>query len=250
MQPFYSLDEIKIDLDKGTWLRAVKLYQEGKVGNFETQGPSFTAQVQGTHMYNVSVNHKDFDVGFCDCYLGQREILCKHMIAVAIYSLKQGKPLTEAEQQFVDHFEFVPDSNLDIDDPEQFIILKAQIKSALEYIAPYEGPSRIWFQYQDNLSKGCTKLHLILSRLPINPKTVKFILGLLLRIDRRLSSGGVDDSDGTVGDFIEQVVDALANASSAHPEIIPEFKRLLNRETTFGWEEKLVEIYKKHKSNK
>ncbi len=245
--PLYSLDEIKISIDKNTWFRAVKLYRENRVKNFKTQDFGFTALVQGTYLYTVSVNHKNFDVGYCDCYLGQRDILCKHMIAVAIYSLKQGKSLTKEEEQFTDHFEFALHPNLDINNPEQFLILKSQVRTAFKYIRAYTGPSRIWSQYQDNLAKGCAKLRLVLSNLSLNLKTVHFILNILLRLDKKLSYGGVDDSNGIVGGFIEQVVSALSDISSSHREIIQAFKKLLNQRTNFGWEKQLVNIYNEHK---
>jgi len=57
-----------------------------------------------------------------------------------------------------------------------------------------------------------------------------------------LCTGGVDDSDGTVGGFIEEVVIVLKEYAKLNPSCIKPFTKLLDRETCFGWEEPLLQL--------
>ncbi len=243
--PKYSLEEIKLGIDRGTWERAVRLYKEGAVRSFRKVGRFYQAKVKGTHLYQVIVDSQEFDRGSCDCYLGQRDILCKHMIAVAIYALKGGQPLQPAERKFVEGLTLSQEAN-ELSH-EEMIAVRSEIRQAMRDIRAYTGPSRIWFAYQNRLIRGCRRLSLIFSRLPTNLTTAKLMINVLLRLDRKLSQGGVDDSDGTVGGFISDVVQALAKRAKKQPEIVPAFKPLLNRPTSFGWEEELVKMLARRK---
>lgn len=51
--------------------------------------------------------------------------------------------------------------------------------------------------------------------------------------------GGVDDSDGTVGGFIEEGVKLLVEMAKADPKCKKEFEKLRGEETCFGWEDSL-----------
>ncbi len=62
----------------------------------------------------------------------------------------------------------------------------------------------------------------------------------MLKLDKKLISGGVDDSDGTVGSFIEDVVEVLKQYAQLDPGCIKVFQVLRDRETCFGWEEPLL----------
>jgi len=112
----------------------------------------------------------------------------------------------------------------------------------MRYIKSYTGPSKIWFTYQDSLTEGCNRLAAIVSKLPANRQTAKLLINLLLRLDKKLQTGGVDDSDGTVGGFIEEVVSLLVEFAQKDPECKKEFKALRDRETCFGWEEPLLNL--------
>ena len=107
----------------------------------------------------------------------------------------------------------------------------------------YTGPSKIWFAYQDSLIEGCNRLAAIFSRLPASQQTASLIVETLLRLDRKLTNGGVDDSDGTVGSLIEEAVDLLLEFAKRNPECAKAFVKLENRETCFG-EERLLKVYK------
>lgn len=67
----------------------------------------------------------------------------------------------------------------------------------------------------------------------------------LLRLDKRLCTGGVDDSNGTVGGFMYEVVEMLEEYAKIDPKCIKAFKKLCGQSTCFGWEEPLVKIFDK-----
>ena len=122
--------------------------------------------------------------------------------------------------------------------------LKKLITSATKYIKPYNGSSRIWFSYQSSLSEGCNRLSKIVSELPISEQTAKLLIDILLRLDDKLCRSGVDDSDGTVGGFIEETVQALKEYPKLNPSCVKAFNELKGKETCFGWEESLLKLIK------
>ncbi len=125
---------------------------------------------------------------------------------------------------------------------DDFLELKKAVSNAVKYIKPYEGPSRKWFAYQNALDEGCSMLTEVVSHLPASRQTSKFLVKLLLRLDDKLCRGGVDDSNGTVGGFIESIVELLLVFNTVDPEIKKEFKVLAGKETCFGWEEPLLKL--------
>jgi hypothetical protein len=242
MNPEYNLEKIKFGIDERTWEKAVILYERGKVKNFQDTGFTFTANVYGTQLYDVIVSPKSYGDGNCTCYLGENDTLCKHMIAVAIYALKKGKLLTAEEKTQHNEIKFC--GKIGNMTPDQLNIYKVEISGAIRYIKAYTGPSRIWFAYQDSLSEGCNRLSSIFSLLPASRQTANLIIKTLLRLDRKLTTGGVDDSDGTVGGFIEEAVSLLIEFAKINPECIKEFENLKGKETCFGWEDPLLKLLK------
>ena len=117
----------------------------------------------------------------------------------------------------------------------------------MKYIKPYNGPSRLWFSYQNSLTEGCNRLAKIVSELPVDQQTANILVDLLLRLDKKLTMGGVDDSDGTVGCFIEETVQVLKEYVELDSSCVVPFKKLIGRETCFGWEESLLKIIDKQK---
>ena len=99
MPPTYDLNKIKFATDEGTFRRAVELYERGKVTEVEEAFSDFTAVVRGTQPYRVSVSGRNYKHGHCTCYVGQRETLCKHMVALALYAVLDGKPMTTEDKQ-------------------------------------------------------------------------------------------------------------------------------------------------------
>jgi hypothetical protein len=240
--PNYDLDKIKFSLDEGTWQRAVILYEKHKVTKFESNMHGFSAVVLSSQAYRVRVSARRFDEGDCECYLGQNDELCKHIVAVALYALLGGKPLLEEEKQQNNEFSFSGKTGELA--KNELLNIKTTVKVALRYIKVYDGPSRTWFAYQDSLSEGCNRLAAIVSKLPASLQTAELLVDILLRMDKKLCTGGVDDSDGTIGSCMEEIVKVLEEFSKADPECITAFHKLSGIETCFGWEDPLVAIFK------
>lgn len=236
----YDLEKIKFGIDERTWNKALGLYESGKVKNFQDTEFTFLADVQGTDLYKVMVSKKRHTDGECTCYLGQNDTLCKHMIAVAIYGLKNGQSLTNDEK--IQHNEIAFNGILGEITQDQLDLAKVEISGAMRYIKAYTGPSKTWFAYQDSLTEGCNRLAAIFSTLPASRQTTNLIVKTLLRLDEKLTTGGVDDSDGTVGGFIEEVVKLLIEFAKINPESPKEFELLRGKETCFGWEESLLNL--------
>jgi len=236
--PNYTLDKIKFATDEFTLNKAIALYKTRKVTQVEEGIRSYTAIVLGTKPYKVFIEARRFDYGSCTCYLGENGTLCKHMIALAIYAVKNGEPLTENDKKFNQNP--VCSGKVGNLNDEKLSLTKKLITQALRYIKPYTGPSRTWFAYQNSLSEGCNRLSTIVSEIPIGVQTTKLLVDLLLKLDNKLTTGGVDDSDGTVGNFIEELVKVLLQFVEVDPHCIKSFNAFKNKETSFGWEKPLL----------
>lgn len=237
-QPDYNLDKIKFATDGSTFEKAVSLYESGKVTRVEEGIRSYTAVVIGTKPYRVSVEARRYDYGHCTCYLGANGTLYKHMVALAIYVVQDGKPLSVDDKKLVQN----PTCSNRLGNlfRDQLLTTKQAITAALRYIKLYIGPSRTWFAYQSSLSEGCSRLSATVSDLSVSSQTAELLVDSLLRLDKKLRIGGVDDSDGTVGRFIEEVVEVLQDFAKLDPSCMKAFDKLKNRETCFGWEEPLL----------
>jgi len=240
MIPKYDLEKIKFATDTQTFIKAIDLYERGRVTNFENQFDGYSAVVVGGSPYQVSVSARHYDQGNCECYLGQNDILCKHMVAVAIYAVKNGESLADEDKLQRNQLVFSKRrGSLNKSELSEF---KEASTAALRYIKAYSGPSRIWFSYQNSLEEGRNRLSALFSELPASRQTAKLVVRLLLRLDKKLISGGVDDSDGTVGGFIEETVKILIEFAEADPECVKEFENLKGKETCFGWEDPLLKL--------
>ena len=242
MLPNYDLDKIKFATDGSTFEKAVSLYENGKVTQVEEGIRSYTAVVLGTKPYRVSVEARRYDYGHCTCYLGQNDTLCKHMVALALYVVMAGKPLTDEDKKLVR----IPSCSgrLEKLNKEELTAIKKSITAVMRYVKPYNGPSRIWFAYQDSLQEGCNRLSALVSGLPVCEQTAALLVDMLLRLDRKLTTGGVDDSDGTVGAFIEETVQVLIQYAAFDPVCVRALHKLKNKETCFGWEAPLLALIK------
>jgi len=241
MIPEYDLDKIKFATDEATYNKAVNLYKNVKITQFKKDYNGYFAIVHGTSAYKVFIESNRYGYGECDCYLGQNETLCKHMVAVAIYAVKNGKPLNTKDEELIIQPNF--SGRLGILDKEEFLVVKKQIADSIRYIKPYQGPSRIWFMYQDSLSEGCKRLSKIVSELPVSEQTAKLLVDMLIRLDDKLCGSGVDDSNGTVGSFIEGVVSVLEEYTKFDQKCAKAFSQLQGIETCFDWKESLVKKY-------
>jgi len=238
--PSYDLAKIRYATDPPTYQRAIELYRQSKVIDFTELGDGFRATVIGTQAYRVAVSAKHFDHGNCECYLGRKDVLCKHLIAVAIAAVKSGQPIEESEAEPVS----APNASGRLGElsDEELVRTKQSITAAMRLIKAYSGPSRTWFAYQGSLQEGCNRLSDIVSKLPSSSQTAKLIVDILLRLDRKLMVGGVDDSNGTVGSFIQDVVIVLKQFVYLDPSCKSALYRLTYRPTGFDWEVPLVTL--------
>lgn len=174
MNPSYNLEKIKFGVDALTFEKAVNLYESGKVIDFKEDLGEYSATVIGTHLYNVAVSDRYYDRGDCDCYLGQNNILCKHMVAVAIYAIMRGKKLSKEDKEIIS----TPKCSQKLGElsKEDLASVKKEISSALRYVKGYAGSSRDWFKYQSSLSEGCVRLTKIVSSLPVSKQTAKILI--------------------------------------------------------------------------
>lgn len=81
--------------------KAFKLYEDGKVTQVKEGIRSYGGTVLGTQPYQVSLEARRYDCADCTCYLGQNDEFCKHMVALAIYVVKNGEPLTEEDKKSI-----------------------------------------------------------------------------------------------------------------------------------------------------
>lgn len=240
MPPTYNLEKIKFATDTPTWQRAVDLYEKNKVTDFTADHGGYYAIVLGGSPYHVVVSDRSYNQGNCDCYLGQRDELCKHMVAVAIKAVLGGRLLTAQEKQ--QQNELSCSGRKGVLDKEELANVKKSITSALRYIKPYVGSSRTWFANQNSLEEGCNRLAAIFSKLPISKQTAELVIKSLLRIEKKFNSG-IDDSNGIVGGFMMEVVEMLKEYVKLAPECLDVFSLLCNQSTCFGWESQLVRMY-------
>jgi len=105
MHTTYDLNKIKFATDEATFKRAVGLYESGKVTEVEQLGGYYSAVLLGTEPYRVSVSARNYKHGHCTCYLGEKDTLCKHMVALALYAVMEGKPLSDKDKQLSHHAE-------------------------------------------------------------------------------------------------------------------------------------------------
>ena len=236
----YNLDKIKFATDEATFTRAAGLYESGKVTEVETLGGYYSAVIHGTEPYRVSVSVRNFKQGHCTCYLGQKDTLCKHMLALALYAVMDGKPLSDKDKLLCHKVEC--SKRREELDKELLAIVKASITASMKHIKPYSGPSRTWFANQDSLREGCNMLSAIVSDLPVNEQSAEILVNLLSRLDRKLRIGGVDDSNGIVGGFMNEVVSVLEEFAKIDPGCINAFESLVGKDTCFEWDEPLIRI--------
>ena len=237
----YDLDKIKFATDEATFQRAVGLYENGKVTEVEEWGGNYTAVVLGTNPYRVSVSGRNYKHGSCTCYLGEKDTLCKHIVALALYAVMDGRPLNDRDKEL--DYQVKCSIQQRAINKEELTVIKKSINEALRYIKPYSGPSRTWFANQDSLREGCNRLSVIVSDLPVNKQAAEVLVKLLLRLDKKLRVGGVDDSNGIVGGLMSEVVRVLEEFAQIDPKCIEAFKAIIGIGITcFDWEEPLIRI--------
>jgi len=97
----YNIEKIKFAVDSQTFQKAVDLYEGKKIKNFQEDFKIFSATAIGTRPYRTVISVDHFNRGGCSCYLGENNILCKHMVALAIYAVLRGDKLSEEDKGLI-----------------------------------------------------------------------------------------------------------------------------------------------------
>lgn len=224
--PTFTIQDIKYSVDPAMFERAKKLFEAGKVQKISETPHGYTAIVLGTSPYQVSLSAKHIDHGYCDCYMGQNDEFCKHMLALGIAVLHLSGKAEESEKEAPDNLDAV----------------KQLVAGAMQKIKPYNGPSKIWFSYQRQLDVGSGMIGEAVKNLPANRENSKYLWSLVLKLSKKLAEGGVDDSNGTVGGCISLLVAQCGKYAKEKPELKIMMRKFTEDDTGFGFEDELKEI--------
>ncbi len=221
--PHFTLDDVRYADDRAMFERAWKLFQDDRVGEVSDigSGQGYRTAVWGSKPYSVSLSARSVDQGDCDCYMGRNDMLCKHILALALKVLEQTGGLVEEEP------------------PQTLPEAKLMVNAGMKKIRAYTGPSRIWFSYQRKLSVGAGVIARAVSNLPASRENADYIWKVVLRLSKKLATGGVDDSDGVVGGCVDSLVDQLGRYAKDRPELKPRILTYCRDDTGFGFEDEL-----------
>ena len=218
--PKFTIDDVKYADGSTTFKRAQELYRSGKVGEVAETYRGYSAIVQGTEPYHVSVSQQRIDEGDCSCYLGQHDRLCKHILALALVVLNESGKMSETEQE-----QQAPTS---LDEA------KPIVNAGMRKLRAYTGSSGIWFSYQRSLATGAGMIAQGVSRLPATKENARYLWRLIERIDKKLMNG-VDDSDGVVGGCVMTIIEQLVGYAEKEPELETVIRRFCNKKTNFDF---------------
>lgn len=224
------MEDIKYSEDPALFSRALTLFTSKKVTMFELGFNCYRAVVLGSQPYQVSVATKAFDYADCNCYMGQNDMLCKHALAVALEALYRAGQIDKAGNKLGQQ-----------NQPANDQATKLQINAGFRRIKPYRGPSKIWFSYQRELSIGSGIILEAAAQFEPSRSNAKYLWQLVLRLSKKLSTGGVDDSDGTVGGCCTALVAILNRWANKNQVIKQMLSTFHQHKTGFGFEDELAD---------
>ena len=200
----FTFNDIRYGVGSEMLERGRDLVLKKKITIFRENVRDFEAVVFGSHHYNVIVSKASYDHGNCNCYMGQRDELCKHMIAVALVALEKNSLVDQTLTKDL----------INNDATENPKIL---IRRGLGKIKTYNGPSRGWFQYQNDLDVGVNMIRDALSHLEQNDTEIDYLFKLAQKINEKIARGGVDDSNGTVWPIINEILEIIVGYAEKNP---------------------------------
>ena len=222
-QPKFSYMDIKSTVSPATFQKAKNLFESGAVKNFETRGRGYTAQVvSGSNKYRVSLSRSDVMNADCNCYAGENGYICKHVLAVGLKAL--------------DYF-LLPAEDLLA--PKNLSEVKQLVNLGMRKIKAYVGPSKYWDKYVHSLDTGAMIIVESIQNLEATKENVKYLWQLVLRLSKKLSQGGVDDSDGIVGGCVDKIIRKIIDMVRKNKELIKLLHSFTDDYTGFGFEEDL-----------
>lgn len=227
MEPKFGLDDIKYSESLEVYQRAIGLFRNGKVEQFQYYPRGYSAIVKGSQSYKVSASNSRIDLADCDCYLGQNEQLCKHVLALGLYVLHRAGQI-DADCRPIGTNALSPTD------------AKSHISAGLRKIRAYNGPSRVWFSYQRDLSVGAGMITEGVDLLEHSLDNAKYLWDLVLKISKKFSTGGVDDSDGTVRMAVNKIIELIAGMAAQDSKIRDYALDHFTDGTGFGFEDDLA----------
>ena len=123
--------------------------------------------------------------------------------------------------------------------------VKLFVAKGLKKIKSYNGPSRIWFAYQRDLDVGTGIILEAVQNLSATQENAKYLWNLVLKLSNKLARGGIDDSDGIVGNCIMSLASQCAQYVQKEPKLKALIKSFSKDETGFDFEEYLIEMLEK-----
>jgi hypothetical protein len=232
--PQFTIADIQIGIGDHEFNKATALYLKGAVKIIQDDFLGFSAIVTGTQDYKVCVRASAYDRGDCDCYIGQKDELCKHMIALAIALVYKYRPHdTRPIEQPLD--QAACSGEVRAITKDELAIAKEKIREGMLFVKSYNGPSSKWFQYQGSLTRGSRLILLALSNIPVCEASVLLCIETLKKLDGKILKG-VDDSDGTVGEMMCQIIEILNLFVSFDNALTDFIAKKLPKGESFDWE--------------
>ena len=225
--PMFTIDDVKYADGPATFKRAQELYRSGKVEKVAETLGRYSAIVQGTHPYHVSLSRRRIDEGDCSCYLGQHDRLCKHILALALVVLNESGITNEAKEER--------------QAPTSLAEARLVVNAGMRKLRAYTGPSHTWFSYQRSLTTGAGIIAQGVGQLPPTKDNARYLWALIERIDKKLVNG-VDDSDGVVGECVMTIIEQLAGYAKKEPVLEPVIRRFCNKKTNFDFAQELLRM--------
>lgn len=199
----FSFSDIQYGIDESLLKRAQGLLRANSIQNFQEHERIYNARVLGSkdNLYEVSINKDSYEKGFCNCYLGEHDYLCKHMITLALFVLFQ-----EGE---------IDNQGNSLAEEKEDLSFKELISKGMQKITYYNGNSSTWFQYQDKLDTAARMISRGIEKTPTDISSLKYLLGIAKRINKKLLNG-VDDSNGTIWPLIQGCIDKILDSAVLH----------------------------------
>ncbi len=217
----FTLADIEFADSPAMFKRAHDLYQQGKVGNITETRLGYSAIVAGSTPYSVRISAKEVDQGDCSCYMGQRGLMCKHLLALALSVLDINSPTNVTPR------------------PTDLPEIKKIVTKGMRNLCIYTGSSSDWFHYQRKLATGSGIILQAISELSATKENAQYLWKLIQRIDKKLVNG-IDDSDGIIGECAQTIIEQLASYTNGNPALKATIKCYCSKETNFNFENDLL----------
>jgi len=223
--PKYTKEDIMYAEEEAMVSRAQELFEKGKVENITGDSRGYNATIKSTKAYRVSVSANNYDLGFCDCYMGQKDQLCKHLLALCLAVLD----MTGINDKETARLESLAD-------------VKKEVTRGMRKFSAWTGGSHLWFAYQRKLSIGSGIVINAIDVLEPNEENAKYLWSVVMKISKKYATGGIDDSDGTIGNCVHEIINVLGAFAKEKPELHDQIIKYTKDDTGFCFEENLKDL--------